>query len=156
MDFTYMEYLLTRKLVNLPRVIIRHMGYVIDTPHYELPYGELLTKIFHAFDVPLNDKEAEQPVKTHHYDETFLGIDEEEDNPEESEEEVEEIDSEETDEDGKYGESTPVGSEGEHGESKKEVNDANADTVEEFFDVEDGGKATDEDVTAPIAQPDLK
>ncbi|GAB2276435.1 hypothetical protein Dimus_011160 [Dionaea muscipula] len=50
------------------------MAYVINTPHHELPYGELLNKIFHDFDVPLDDKEAEQAVKTDYYNEIFLGM----------------------------------------------------------------------------------
>ncbi|GAB2292807.1 hypothetical protein Dimus_027041 [Dionaea muscipula] len=74
MDPTYMDYLLTRKLVNLPRVIIRHMAYIINVPHHEFPYGELLTRVFEAFEVSLDDKEGEEPVKTNHYDETFLNM----------------------------------------------------------------------------------
>ncbi|GAB2281916.1 hypothetical protein Dimus_016480 [Dionaea muscipula] len=49
MDLAYMDYLLTKKKVNLPRVIIRHMTYVINVSNHELPYGELLTIIFEAF-----------------------------------------------------------------------------------------------------------
>ncbi|GAB2281741.1 hypothetical protein Dimus_016310, partial [Dionaea muscipula] len=115
------------------------MDYVINTPHHELPYGELLTRIFHAFDVPLNDIEGEQPVKTDHYDETFFRMcglrrensvwwlgsgdnrrRDEEDNDQESEgEEASEDDkgdSEETETDDTFGESTPIGSKGEQTE----------------------------------------
>ncbi|GAB2290350.1 hypothetical protein Dimus_024629 [Dionaea muscipula] len=63
MDLTYMDYLLTKKKVNLPRVIIRHMAYVINMPNHELPFGELLTRIFEAFSVPLNYKKGEYPKR---------------------------------------------------------------------------------------------
>ncbi|GAB2281910.1 hypothetical protein Dimus_016474 [Dionaea muscipula] len=56
MDLAYMDYLLTKKKVNLPRVIIRHMAYVINVPNHELSYGELLTRIFEAFSVPIKEK----------------------------------------------------------------------------------------------------
>ncbi|GAB2266136.1 hypothetical protein Dimus_001158 [Dionaea muscipula] len=59
MDLTYMDYLLSRRKINLPRVIIRHMEYVINVPNHEMPYGELLTRIFEAFHVPLNYKKGE-------------------------------------------------------------------------------------------------
>ncbi|GAB2273115.1 hypothetical protein Dimus_007921 [Dionaea muscipula] len=39
LDLTYMDYLLTRRLVNLPRVMLRHMAYVIYVPCLELSYG---------------------------------------------------------------------------------------------------------------------
>ncbi|GAB2273031.1 hypothetical protein Dimus_007842, partial [Dionaea muscipula] len=74
MDFTYMDYLLTRKKVNLPRVIIRHMAYVINVPNHELPYGELLTRIIEAFNVPLNYKKGEDPKRYDYFEETFLTI----------------------------------------------------------------------------------
>ncbi|GAB2284034.1 hypothetical protein Dimus_018516 [Dionaea muscipula] len=61
MDLTYMDYLLSRRKINLPRVIIRHMTYVINVPNHELPYGELLTRIFEAFHVPLNYMKGEDP-----------------------------------------------------------------------------------------------
>ncbi|GAB2281934.1 hypothetical protein Dimus_016495 [Dionaea muscipula] len=56
MDLAYMDYLLTKKKVNLPRVIIRHMSYVINVPNHELSYGELLTIIFEAFSVPIKER----------------------------------------------------------------------------------------------------
>ncbi|GAB2299748.1 hypothetical protein Dimus_033802 [Dionaea muscipula] len=59
MDLTYMDYLLSRRKINLPRVIIRHMAYVINVPNHELPYGEHLTRIFEAFHMPLNYKKGE-------------------------------------------------------------------------------------------------
>ncbi|GAB2273040.1 hypothetical protein Dimus_007850 [Dionaea muscipula] len=57
MDLTYMEYLTTRLPINLPRLTLRHMTYVINVPHHELPYEELLNRVFDAFEVPLDDKE---------------------------------------------------------------------------------------------------
>ncbi|GAB2299243.1 hypothetical protein Dimus_033313, partial [Dionaea muscipula] len=42
LDLTYMDHLMSRKLVNLPRVI-RHMSYVISMKDHELPYGDWLT-----------------------------------------------------------------------------------------------------------------
>ncbi|GAB2294648.1 hypothetical protein Dimus_028844 [Dionaea muscipula] len=74
MDLTYTDYLLTRKKVNLPRGIIRYMAYVINVPHHEFPYGELLTRVFETFEVPLDDKEGEEPVETNNFEETFLGM----------------------------------------------------------------------------------
>ncbi|GAB2290744.1 hypothetical protein Dimus_025017 [Dionaea muscipula] len=67
-----MDYLLIKKKVNLPRVIIRHMAYVINVSNHELPYGELLTKIFEAFSVPLNHKKGEDPKRYDYFEETFL------------------------------------------------------------------------------------
>ncbi|GAB2275543.1 hypothetical protein Dimus_010300, partial [Dionaea muscipula] len=72
MDLTYMDYLLSRRKINLPRVIIRHMAYVINVPNHELPYGELLTRIFEAFHVPLNYKKGEDPKRYDYFEETFL------------------------------------------------------------------------------------
>ncbi|GAB2266859.1 hypothetical protein Dimus_001847 [Dionaea muscipula] len=72
MDLTYMDYLLTKKKANFPRVIIRHMAYVINVSNHELPYGELLTRIFEAFSVPLNYKKGEDPKRYDYVEETFL------------------------------------------------------------------------------------
>ncbi|GAB2294948.1 hypothetical protein Dimus_029139, partial [Dionaea muscipula] len=71
-DLTYMEYLIARLPINLPRLMIRHMAYVISVPSHELPYGDLLTRVFEAFEVPLNDKEGENPITTDFFEETFL------------------------------------------------------------------------------------
>ncbi|GAB2272533.1 hypothetical protein Dimus_007356 [Dionaea muscipula] len=38
MDLTYMDHLMARRLVNLPRVMMRHMSYVISMKDHELPY----------------------------------------------------------------------------------------------------------------------
>ncbi|GAB2275789.1 hypothetical protein Dimus_010539, partial [Dionaea muscipula] len=40
MDLTYMDHLMARRLVNLPRVMMRHMSYVISMKDHELPYGD--------------------------------------------------------------------------------------------------------------------
>ncbi|GAB2283995.1 hypothetical protein Dimus_018476 [Dionaea muscipula] len=74
MDLTYMDYLLLRREINLPRVIIRHMAYVINVPNHELPYGELLTRIFEAFHMPLNYKKGEDPKRYDYFEETFLSM----------------------------------------------------------------------------------
>ncbi|GAB2281686.1 hypothetical protein Dimus_016257 [Dionaea muscipula] len=37
MDLTYMDHLMTRRSVNLPRVMMRHMSYVISMKDHELP-----------------------------------------------------------------------------------------------------------------------
>ncbi|GAB2265919.1 hypothetical protein Dimus_000950 [Dionaea muscipula] len=51
MDLTYMDHILTRRLVNLPRVMLRHMAYVISVENHELPYGDWLTMVFEAFNI---------------------------------------------------------------------------------------------------------
>ncbi|GAB2267890.1 hypothetical protein Dimus_002865 [Dionaea muscipula] len=43
MDLIYMDHLIARKLVNLPRVMMRHMSYVISVKDHELPYETFLT-----------------------------------------------------------------------------------------------------------------
>ncbi|GAB2294869.1 hypothetical protein Dimus_029062 [Dionaea muscipula] len=62
------------KYLNLPRLMIKHIAYVISVPHQELPYGELLTRVFDAFKVPLDDKEGDEPVRTDFYEKTFLNM----------------------------------------------------------------------------------
>ncbi|GAB2294750.1 hypothetical protein Dimus_028945 [Dionaea muscipula] len=61
-----------RRLVNLPRVMIRHMSYVISMKDHELPYGDWLTMVFEAFGVPLVDKKGEKPKRYDYFEETFL------------------------------------------------------------------------------------
>ncbi|GAB2296589.1 hypothetical protein Dimus_030700 [Dionaea muscipula] len=56
LDLTYMDHLMSRRKINLPRVMIRHMSYVISMKDHELPYGDRLTMVFQAFGVPLVDK----------------------------------------------------------------------------------------------------
>ncbi|GAB2296700.1 hypothetical protein Dimus_030808 [Dionaea muscipula] len=72
MDLTYMDHLISRRLVNLPRVIMRHMSYVISMKYHELPYGDWLTMVLKAFGVPLVDKKGEEPKRYHYFEETFL------------------------------------------------------------------------------------
>ncbi|GAB2268494.1 hypothetical protein Dimus_003451 [Dionaea muscipula] len=51
MDLTYMDHLLTRRLVNLPRVMLRHVDYVISVENHELSYGDWLTMVFEAYNL---------------------------------------------------------------------------------------------------------
>ncbi|GAB2297911.1 hypothetical protein Dimus_031996, partial [Dionaea muscipula] len=72
MDLTDMDHLISRRLVNLLRVMIRHMSYVISMKDHELPYGDWLTMVFEAFGVPLVDKKGEEPKRYDYFEETFL------------------------------------------------------------------------------------
>ncbi|GAB2271148.1 hypothetical protein Dimus_005994, partial [Dionaea muscipula] len=72
MDQTYMDHLMARRLVNLPRVMMRHMSYVISMKDHELPYGDWLTMVFEAFGVPLVVKKGEEPKKYDFFEDTFL------------------------------------------------------------------------------------
>ncbi|GAB2281553.1 hypothetical protein Dimus_016135 [Dionaea muscipula] len=72
MDLTYMDHLMSRRLVNLPRVMMRHMSYVISMKDHELPYGDWLTMVFEEFGVSLVDKKGEEPKRTDYFEETFL------------------------------------------------------------------------------------
>ncbi|GAB2292200.1 hypothetical protein Dimus_026451 [Dionaea muscipula] len=72
MDLTYMDHLMSRRLVNLPRVMIRHMSYVISMKDHELPYEDWLTMVSEEFGVPLVNKKGEVPKKYDYFEETFL------------------------------------------------------------------------------------
>ncbi|GAB2271206.1 hypothetical protein Dimus_006050 [Dionaea muscipula] len=72
MDLTYMDHLIARRLVNLPRVMMRHMSYVISMKDHELPYGDWLTLFFEAFGVPSVIKKGEEPKKYDFFEDTFL------------------------------------------------------------------------------------
>ncbi|GAB2288248.1 hypothetical protein Dimus_022588 [Dionaea muscipula] len=72
MDLIYMDHLIARRLVNIPRVIMRHMSYVISVKDHELPYGDWLTMVFKKFGVPLVDKKGEELKRTEYFKETFL------------------------------------------------------------------------------------
>ncbi|GAB2279036.1 hypothetical protein Dimus_013699, partial [Dionaea muscipula] len=72
MDLTYMDYLMARRLVNLPRVKMRHMSYVISMKDHKLPYGDWLTMVFEEFGVLLVDKKGEEPKRYDYFEETFL------------------------------------------------------------------------------------
>ncbi|GAB2290477.1 hypothetical protein Dimus_024754, partial [Dionaea muscipula] len=72
MDLDYMDHLTARRLVNLPRVMMRHMSYVISVKDHELPYGDWLTMVFEGFGVPLVDKKGEEPKRYDFFEETFL------------------------------------------------------------------------------------
>ncbi|GAB2297718.1 hypothetical protein Dimus_031806 [Dionaea muscipula] len=60
------------RLVNLSRVMMRHMSYVISMKDHELPYGDWLTMVFEGFEVPLVDKKGEEPKRYDYFEETFL------------------------------------------------------------------------------------
>ncbi|GAB2294899.1 hypothetical protein Dimus_029090, partial [Dionaea muscipula] len=72
MDLIYMDHLIARRLVNLPRVMMRHMSYVISVKDHELPYGDWLTMVFEEFGIPLVDKNGEEQKRTDYFKETFL------------------------------------------------------------------------------------
>ncbi|GAB2268944.1 hypothetical protein Dimus_003882, partial [Dionaea muscipula] len=72
MDLSYMDHLSARRLVNLPRVMMRHMSYVISVKDHELPYRDWLTMVFEAFGVPLVDKKGEEPKRYDFFEDTFL------------------------------------------------------------------------------------
>ncbi|GAB2285771.1 hypothetical protein Dimus_020208, partial [Dionaea muscipula] len=72
MDLTYMDHLVSGRKINLPRVMMRHMAYVISVKDDELPYGDWMTMIFDAFGVPLVDKKGEEPKRYDYFEETFL------------------------------------------------------------------------------------
>ncbi|GAB2281647.1 hypothetical protein Dimus_016220, partial [Dionaea muscipula] len=72
MDLTYMDQLVSGRKINLPRVMMRHMTYVILVKDHELSYGDLMTMIFDAFGVPLVDKKGEEPKRYDYFEETFL------------------------------------------------------------------------------------
>ncbi|GAB2303707.1 hypothetical protein Dimus_037691 [Dionaea muscipula] len=72
MDLTYMDHSMARRLVNLSRVMMRDMSYVISMKDHELPYGDWLKMVFEEFGVPLVDKKGEEPKRYDYFEETFL------------------------------------------------------------------------------------
>ncbi|GAB2272875.1 hypothetical protein Dimus_007691, partial [Dionaea muscipula] len=74
MNLTYMDNLMSRRLVNLPRVMIRYMSYVISMKDHELSYGDWLTMVFEEFGVLLVDKQEEEPKRYDYFEETFLSM----------------------------------------------------------------------------------
>ncbi|GAB2275820.1 hypothetical protein Dimus_010569 [Dionaea muscipula] len=72
MDLTYMVHLVSGRKINLPRVMMRHMVYVISVKDHEVPNGDWLTMIFEEFGVPLVDKKGEEPKRYDYFEETFL------------------------------------------------------------------------------------
>ncbi|GAB2268495.1 hypothetical protein Dimus_003452 [Dionaea muscipula] len=89
MDLTYMNHLMARRLVNLPRVMMRHMSYVISMKEHEFPYGDWLTMVFEEFGLPLVDKKEEEPKRTDYFEETFLTMSPEEEVEEEEKDQTE-------------------------------------------------------------------
>ncbi|GAB2302373.1 hypothetical protein Dimus_036387, partial [Dionaea muscipula] len=72
MNLTYMDHLMTRTLVSLPKVMMRHMSYVISMKDHELSYGDWLTMVFEEFGVSLVDKKGAEPKRYDYFEETFL------------------------------------------------------------------------------------
>ncbi|GAB2289856.1 hypothetical protein Dimus_024159, partial [Dionaea muscipula] len=72
MDLTYMDHTVSERKINLPRVMMRHMAYVISVKDHELTYGSWMSMIFDAFGVPLVDKKGEEPKGYDYFEETFL------------------------------------------------------------------------------------
>ncbi|GAB2270909.1 hypothetical protein Dimus_005770 [Dionaea muscipula] len=72
MDLTYMDHLVSGRKINFPRVMMRHMAYIISVKDHELPYGDWMSMIFDAFGVPLVDKKGEEPKRYDYFEETFL------------------------------------------------------------------------------------
>ncbi|GAB2283754.1 hypothetical protein Dimus_018246 [Dionaea muscipula] len=63
-DLIYMDHLTSTRLVNLPRVMMRYMNYVISMKDHELPYGDWLTMGESGSDDQFYDAqvEVEEPV----------------------------------------------------------------------------------------------
>ncbi|GAB2272827.1 hypothetical protein Dimus_007646 [Dionaea muscipula] len=72
MDLTYMDPLVNRRRINLPRVMMRHMAYVLLVKDHELPYGDWMTMVYEAFGVSLVNKKGEEPKRYEYFEETFL------------------------------------------------------------------------------------
>ncbi|GAB2296194.1 hypothetical protein Dimus_030322 [Dionaea muscipula] len=70
-DLIYMDHLIARRLVNLPRVKMRHMSYVISVKDHKLPYGDWISMVLEEFGVPLVDKKGEEPKRYDYFEETF-------------------------------------------------------------------------------------
>ncbi|GAB2290196.1 hypothetical protein Dimus_024478 [Dionaea muscipula] len=49
-----------------------HMAYVISVENHELSYGDWLTMVFEVFNVPLIDKQVQEPKRYDFFKETFL------------------------------------------------------------------------------------
>ncbi|GAB2299630.1 hypothetical protein Dimus_033693, partial [Dionaea muscipula] len=72
MDLTYMDHMVSGRKINLPRVMMSHMAYVISVKEHEIPYGDWMSMIFDAFGVPLVDKKGEEQKRYDYFEETFL------------------------------------------------------------------------------------
>ncbi|GAB2281188.1 hypothetical protein Dimus_015792 [Dionaea muscipula] len=148
MDLIYMDHLLTRRLVNLPRVMLRHMAYVISVPSHELPYGDWLIRVFKAYHVPLDDKQGEEPKSYDFFEETFLTIRRDED-----EAPAENVQNEEVTNEGQNNQSdfdwVQVEEEEElQGEeqAEKEAEGTNTGSGEKYYDAVDEERPDDVDV----------
>ncbi|GAB2270155.1 hypothetical protein Dimus_005062 [Dionaea muscipula] len=66
----FVHFLVMKNVV--PRVMIKHMSYVISMKDHELPFGDWLTMVFEAFGDPLVDKKGEEQKRYDYFEETFL------------------------------------------------------------------------------------
>ncbi|GAB2301670.1 hypothetical protein Dimus_038149 [Dionaea muscipula] len=57
LELTVMHLLDTEQSINLPSIMIQHIGRVISMHSHALPYGYLLTMVFKHFKVPLGKGE---------------------------------------------------------------------------------------------------
>ncbi|GAB2283759.1 hypothetical protein Dimus_018251 [Dionaea muscipula] len=135
MDLTYMEYLTVKLPINLPRLMIRHMSYVISVPQHELPYGELLTRVFEAFEGENrrrdDDVEAEnEPAQAENNEINQEAIQENFEWEVVNEEEAQ--------------------VQGEHIEKQAEK-DADSGSGDQFYDAIDDVRSVDEEIVAPAA-----
>ncbi|GAB2273514.1 hypothetical protein Dimus_008306 [Dionaea muscipula] len=122
--------------------MIWHMAYVISVLHHELPYGDLLTRVFKAFEVPSNDKEGEDPIKTDIFEETFLINNK--DAP--AENEVEQNEEEVVPEENFEWESVNEDAELQGEPREKEVVADDSGFGEKFYDADEGETTVTEDV----------
>ncbi|GAB2265514.1 hypothetical protein Dimus_000564 [Dionaea muscipula] len=148
MDLTYMDHLMSRRLVNLLRVMIRHMSYVISMKDHELPYGDWLTMIFEEFGVPLVDKKGEELKRYDYFEETFLTMwtGENRRRDDDNEAPAEEVHEEEEAQNAEFDWEAVIGEVADQGESG---------SGEKFYDAEDEIQepaAVVEEVPAVVAQ----
>lgn len=71
-DLKYMAYFLQGHAINFPRLILKHMTYLINTSSHELPYGDLLMLVFKVFNVPLQHKEAKTVIEMDYFRSSLL------------------------------------------------------------------------------------
>ncbi|GAB2296689.1 hypothetical protein Dimus_030798 [Dionaea muscipula] len=145
------------------------MANLINVPHHELPYGELLTRVFDAFEVPLDDKEGDEPIKTDFFEETFLnmsqlkrengvwwlgsGANRRRDENEEEAKDTDEIENKGQNQQADFDWEVlneEVHVEGEQVEKEDEIDDSASG--EKFYDVVDDERPIDEDISAPVVE----
>ncbi|GAB2294644.1 hypothetical protein Dimus_028840 [Dionaea muscipula] len=142
MDLTNMEYLTFKLPINLPRLMIRHMSYVISVPQHELPYGELLIRVFEAFEVPLNDKKVMNQRGANRR------RDDDENAPAENVENVK-VHNEENPEGNFEWEVVNEEAELQGDQTEEDVEVAESGSVEKYYDADDEERSADVEVAAP-------